>query len=92
MIPLYYIDATAIANTLKPLISKDAALVLYAPTNTIILTDTKSNVRRLMGILDALDVESHKEELAVITLEQTVPYNWNLEHAIKGIVYDSIAE
>ena len=66
MIPLYYIDATAISNTLKPLISKDAALVLYAPTNTIILTDTKANIRRLLGILNALDVETHKEELAVI--------------------------
>jgi len=68
MIPLYYIDATAISNTLKPLISKDAALVLYAPTNTIILTDTKANIRRLLGILNALDVETHKEELAVIKI------------------------
>ncbi|MFT5696380.1 MAG: general secretion pathway protein D, partial [Myxococcota bacterium] len=68
MIPLHYIDATAISNTLKPLISKDAALVVYAPTNTIILTDTKSNIRRLLGILDALDVELHKEELAVIKI------------------------
>ena len=68
MIPLYYIDATAISNTLKPLISKDAALVVYAPTNTIILTDTKSNIRRLLGILEALDVEIHKQELAVIKI------------------------
>ncbi len=68
MIPLYYIDATAISNTLKPLISKDAALVVYAPTNTIILTDTKANIRRLLGILEALDVELHKEELAVIKI------------------------
>lgn len=66
MIPLNYIDATAISNTLKPLISKDAALVVYAPTNTIILTDTKSNIRRLLGILGALDVEMYKQELAVI--------------------------
>ncbi len=66
MIPLNYIDATAISTTLKPLISKDAALVVYAPTNTIILTDTKSNIRRLLGILEALDVEMHKQELAVI--------------------------
>ena len=35
-------------------------------TNTIILTDTKSNIGRLLGILEALDVETHKEELAVI--------------------------
>jgi general secretion pathway protein D len=66
MIPLYYIDAQAITNTLKPLISKDAAVVVYAPTNTIILTDTKANIRRILGILAALDVETHKQELAVI--------------------------
>jgi general secretion pathway protein D len=66
MIPLYYIDAQAISTTLKPLISKDASMVLYVPTNTIILTDTKSNIGRLLGILEALDVETHKEELAVI--------------------------
>ncbi|MCH7868443.1 MAG: type II secretion system secretin GspD [Myxococcales bacterium] len=66
MIPLYFIDATAITNTLKPLISKDAAVVVFGPTNTIILTDTKANIRRILGILEALDVETHKQELAVI--------------------------
>jgi general secretion pathway protein D len=68
MIPLYYIDATAITNTLKPLISKDAAVVVYAPTNTVILTDTKSNIRRILGILESLDIETHKQELAVIKI------------------------
>ena len=68
MIPLYYIDATAITNTLKPLISKDAAVVVYGPTNTIILTDTKANIRRILGILESLDIETHKQELAVIKI------------------------
>jgi len=68
LIPLYYIDADAITNTIKPLVSKDASMVVYSATNTIILTDTKSNIRRLLGILDALDVETHKEELAVIKI------------------------
>ncbi len=68
LIPLYYIDATAITSTLKPLISKDSAVVVYAPTNTIILTDTMANIRRLLGILETLDVETHKKELAVIKI------------------------
>src|SRR5690606_39822713 len=34
LIPLRFIDAEAIANTLKPLVSKEAALVAYNPTNT----------------------------------------------------------
>jgi general secretion pathway protein D len=44
LIPLRYIDAEAIAETLKPLVSKDASLVAYAPTNTIILTDAATNI------------------------------------------------
>jgi len=66
LIPLQYIDADAIANTLKPLASKEASMVSYAPTNTIILTDSAANIRRLLGILDAIDVETYKEHLAVI--------------------------
>jgi len=66
LIPLQYIDADAIANTLKPLVSKEASMVSYAPTNTIILTDSAANIRRLLGILDAIDVETYKEHLAVL--------------------------
>ncbi|HTY19409.1 MAG TPA: type II secretion system secretin GspD [Myxococcota bacterium] len=69
LIPLTYIDADAIANTLKPLVSKEAALVAYGPTNTVILTDSASNIRRILSILEAIDVESYKEELAVIRLQ-----------------------
>ncbi|HBZ72457.1 MAG TPA: hypothetical protein DEP35_23065, partial [Deltaproteobacteria bacterium] len=68
LIPLHYIDADAITNSLKPLISKDAAMVAYPPTNTVILTDSASNIRRVLSILEAIDVESYKEELAVIKI------------------------
>ena len=66
LIPLRFIDAEAITATLKPLVSKDAAMVAYAPTNTVILTDSASNIRRILAILDSIDVETYKEELAVI--------------------------
>jgi general secretion pathway protein D len=66
LLPLRFIDAEAISNTLKPLASKEAALVAYGPTNTIILTDSAANILRIQSILESLDVETHKEELAVI--------------------------
>jgi len=69
LVPLNFIDAEAITNTIKPLISKDASLVAYQPTNTIIVTDSESNIRRLLSILAALDVESYRQELAVIKVE-----------------------
>jgi general secretion pathway protein D len=68
LIPLSYIDAEAISNTLKPLVSKEAALVAYAPTNTVILTDSASNIQRILSIIEAIDVETYKQELAVIRL------------------------
>jgi len=69
LIPLRYIDAEAIANTLKPLVSKDASMVSYAPTNTIILTDSGTNIARILDILRDIDVDAFKEELSVVQLK-----------------------
>ncbi|MCC6640377.1 MAG: type II secretion system secretin GspD [Deltaproteobacteria bacterium] len=66
LIPLKYIDADAISNSLKPLVSKDAALLSYPPTNTIILTDSAANIRRILSIIAAIDVETFKEELTLL--------------------------
>jgi len=82
LVPLLYIDAEAITNTIKPLVSKDASMVAYAPTNTIILTDTESNIRRLLTILEAIDVETYKEELAVI----------KVKHADAAVLGEQISE
>jgi general secretion pathway protein D len=69
LIPLKYIEAEPIVNTLKPLVSKDASIAAYGPTNTVILTEAASNIRRILAILEAIDVETYKEELAVIKIE-----------------------
>ena len=82
LIPLRYIDAEAITNTIKPLVSKDASMVAYPPTNTVILTDAASNIRRILSILDAIDVETYKEELAVI----------KIEHADASTLADQLSE
>ncbi|MEE2662520.1 MAG: type II secretion system secretin GspD [Myxococcota bacterium] len=82
LIPVRFINAGDITNILKPLVSKDAAMVAYPQTNTIILTDTASNIRRLLEILDAIDVASHREELAVI----------KVEHADAGVLGEQISE
>jgi len=69
LIPLQYIDAESIVNTLKPLVSKDAAMAAYQPTNTVILTESSSNIRRLISIIEAIDVDTYREDLAVIHLD-----------------------
>lgn len=82
LIPLRYIDADSIVNTLKPLVSKDAAMAAYAPTNTVILTESASNIRRLIEILESIDVETYKEDLAVI----------NVEYADAATLADQVSE
>jgi general secretion pathway protein D len=82
LIPLRYIDAESIVNTLKPLVSKDAAMAAYEPTNTVILTESSSNIRRLIQILESIDVESYKEDLAVI----------NVEYADAATLADQVSE
>jgi general secretion pathway protein D len=82
LIPLRYIDAEAIAETLKPLVSKDASLVAYAPTNTVILTDAATNISRILSIVQSIDVETFKEELSVI----------ELRHADAGTLAQQLSE
>jgi general secretion pathway protein D len=82
LIPLRYIDADSIVNTLKPLVSKDAAMAAYPPTNTVILTESSSNIRRLIAILESIDVETYKEDLAVI----------NIEYADAATLADQVSE
>ena len=82
LIPLKYIDAESITATIKPLVPKDASMVAYPATNMIIVTDTDANIRRLLSILEALDVETYKEDLEVIAIE----------HADASILGQQVAE
>jgi general secretion pathway protein D len=69
LIPLEYVKAETVNNTLKPLVSKDANVIAYAPTNTLILTDTATNIRRLMRIIEEIDVEIYSETIKVFPLK-----------------------
>ena len=69
LIPLEFIEADSIVVTLKPLISKDAAMAAYSPTNTVILTESSSNIRRIIAILESIDVDTYQDEIAIIHIE-----------------------
>ena len=69
LIPLRYIDADSITHTLKPLVSKDGSIEAHEPTNMIILTEAATNIRRLMAIMEAIDVETYQDELAIFKIK-----------------------
>ncbi len=69
LIPLRYADPDEIKKLFSPLISRSSVMVSYPPTGTLIVTDILSNIKRLMGIIEAIDVEGIGEEICVIPLE-----------------------
>jgi len=69
IIHLKFIDADSVLTVIKPLVSKESSLVSYAYTNDIILTDVASNIKKILTIIEELDVEGFQEELSVVSLE-----------------------
>jgi general secretion pathway protein D len=69
IIHLRFIDGDSLLNVIKPLVSKESSLVSYPYTNDIILTDVASNIRKILTIVQELDVEGFQEEISVVPLE-----------------------
>lgn len=69
LLPLQFVEAETVAGILSPLVSKDSSIVAYAPTNTLILTDSLSNIDRLVKIIEALDVETVDSVFEVIPIQ-----------------------
>ncbi len=69
LVPLQNVDASLMASTvLAPLIPKTSNVVAYPPSNTLIITDSASNIERLLKIIRELDVPSGLDMLEVFRL------------------------
>jgi general secretion pathway protein D len=66
---LKYVDANTINGTIKQLITKDGQCFPYAPTNTLIISDTGSNLHRIKEIIEQLDTPLGQEEIRIIKVE-----------------------
>lgn len=69
MVNLKHIDATEISELLKNLATKNASFLVYAPSNSLIITETGSNLRKLHSILNTLDVPGGKEQMWTYQVE-----------------------
>jgi len=68
LIPLKYATASEIKKLFAPLVSKSSIILDYSPTNTLIVTDVYSNIKRLTKILEAIDILKSGLELRIVTL------------------------
>jgi len=56
LIRLSYVDPQEISRTLSPLMSKNGNLIAYSATNSLIVTDSVHNIKKIESLVRALDV------------------------------------
>lgn len=64
-------NAEEIQRVLQLLGSKNARVDVYAPTNTLIITDTADGLRRMLAFLEQADVPGFDTAMEIFTLEYT---------------------
>jgi len=65
---LKYINADEVQREFRDLTTRQGKLFAYEPTNSIIITDTGSNIRRIEEILQVLDVKGFETSLHVLKI------------------------
>jgi general secretion pathway protein D len=56
MVRMHNVSADEVSNMLTKFKSKDGDVTAYAPGNLLIITDTGTNIRRMMNIVEEIDV------------------------------------
>ena len=58
VIPLQYVASTEIVKIAKPFISKGGDIVDYQPGNILIIVDTAATVKKIIGLINLVDIDS----------------------------------
>lgn len=69
IISLKFAESDELKKLFTPLISKGSVALSYSDTNTLIITDSLSNIERLLTIIDAVDVMGIGKTISVIPVE-----------------------
>jgi len=65
LVELQNVKANDVANTLKPLISREGDIVVYPATNTLIIIERVDNLNRILKIIENFDVETEIEFIKI---------------------------
>jgi general secretion pathway protein D len=68
LVTLESVSADEVSKIISNMISSDGNLITYQPTNTLIITDSANNIRRLMKLIRELDISAPKQELDIIKI------------------------
>lgn len=68
VISVKHINAGQLVRILRPLVPKGGHLAAAAESNTLVISDTAANVRRIQGLIERIDLES-MEDFEIVTLD-----------------------
>ena len=60
---LEHVSISNVQSILEAMKTESASIIPYEPTNTLIITETGTNLHRLLGVLEELDVPSGQERI-----------------------------
>jgi len=69
VVPLQYVSTADMAALLRPFVPQQGALAPHRETNLLMITDTASNIRRLLEIVKLTDVQVALEEVQIIPIK-----------------------
>ncbi|MEE9253233.1 MAG: type II secretion system secretin GspD [Thermodesulfobacteriota bacterium] len=69
VVQLKNLSASDVANTLRPFVSKEGDIVAYPSSNTLIIVEIQSNLRRLLDLIDNIDVKTVVEFIKIQNME-----------------------
>ncbi|MBW7991189.1 MAG: type II secretion system protein GspD [Planctomycetes bacterium] len=87
IIPIRFANIAELSSSLTPLVSTGGNLTTYVQSNSIILTDTSSNIHRMAKLIQELDTEGAKENIVLIRLKYGSAHN--ISEQIKQIMQQS---
>ncbi len=56
VVPLKFAQAQQLVAVLRPIVATTGNITAYAPANMLLITDSASNIRRILDIISALDI------------------------------------
>jgi general secretion pathway protein D len=69
LIPLTHTTPDEMKKVLAPLVSKTSVIIAHTQSGILIVTDTLSNIQKLLAIIESLDVDYSSAELEVLPLQ-----------------------
>lgn len=69
IVQLENVNVDEVSKVISKMISSNGDLTTYNPSNTLIITDSGNNIRRLLDLIQELDIRAPKQKLEIVKIQ-----------------------